>query len=74
MASPHDLGSGCETVKGWDLDDEARDIARLLARGLDRRVVGDYSVSEILTPEEAQEARDRTMRFVDWCKQLIGRP
>ncbi|MBX3500691.1 MAG: HEPN domain-containing protein [Alphaproteobacteria bacterium] len=55
------------------LGDDAREMGRLLARGLDRRVIGDYSVSEVLTPEEASEARDRAERFVDWCVRTIRR-
>jgi uncharacterized protein (UPF0332 family) len=55
-----------------DIDDEARSVGRLLARGLDRRLVSDYSVLEILTRDEAREARDRAVRFVDWCVRHIG--
>jgi uncharacterized protein (UPF0332 family) len=58
-----------ELVKG--LDDEAREMGRLLARGLDRRLISDYSVSEVLAPDEAREARDRAVRFVDWCTRSI---
>lgn len=55
-----------------DADDETREMERLLARGLDRRIIGDYSVSEVLTSDEAREARERAVRFTAWCVRLIS--